>query len=93
MESLFDKIRRLVAAERYLVGLHAAERLEERRLIEWQIVAGLEGGVLHVERPNASPYPIVEVREWLPDGTEVKAVWSHLPRSDYAKLVTVHFFD
>jgi hypothetical protein len=29
----------------------------------------------------------------LPDGTEFKAVWSHLRRSGVAKLVTVHFLD
>lgn len=29
----------------------------------------------------------------LPDGTEFKAVWSHLQQSGVAKLVTVHFFD
>ena len=41
----------------------------------------------------ASPNPAVEVRETLPDGTEFKAVWSHLRQSGVAKLVTVHFFD
>jgi len=46
-----------------------------------------------VERPDASPNPAVEVRETLPDGTEFKAVWSHLRQSGVAKLVTVHFFD
>lgn len=35
----------------------------------------------------------VGVRERLPDGTEILAVWSHLRRSGVAKLVTVHFFD
>jgi hypothetical protein len=34
----------------------------------------------------------VEVREVLPDGTEFKAIWSYLPQSGVAKLVTVHFF-
>ncbi len=46
-----------------------------------------------VERPDAIPNPAVEVREVLPDGTEFKAVWSHLRQSGVAKLVTVHFFD
>jgi hypothetical protein len=35
----------------------------------------------------------VEVRESLPDGTGVKAVWAYLRQSGVAKLVTVHFFD
>ena len=38
-------------------------------------------------------WPSVEVRATLPDGTEIKAVWSHLRQSGVAKLVTVHFFD
>lgn len=93
MESLFDTIRRLVAEENYLIGQHASERLEERGIMEWQVIAGPEDGELIVERPDASPNPAVEVREELPDGTEFKAVWSYLARSGVAKLVTVHFFD
>jgi hypothetical protein len=61
--------------------------------MEWQAAAGIKDGDLMVERPSALPNPAVEVREWLPDGTEFKAVWSHLRRSGVAKLVTVHFFD
>jgi hypothetical protein len=61
--------------------------------MEWQVVAGLEQGKLIAERPDALPNPAIEVRETLADGTEVKAVWSHLRRSRVAKLVTVHFFD
>ncbi len=93
MGQLFDAIRQLVAEEKYVVGLHAAERLEERGIMEWQAVAGLDDGELIAERPGASPNPTVEVREILPDGTEFKAVWSYLAQSGVAKLVTVHFFD
>ena len=93
MGQLFDKIRQLVAEERYLIGLHASERLEERGIMEWQAVTGLEDGELIVERLNDTPNPAVEVRECLPDGTEFNAVWSYLAKSDAAKLVTVHFFD
>lgn len=93
MGELFQTIRALVAQNRYLVGEHAAERLEERGIMEWQAVAGLADGRLLVERPGAVPNPAVEVRELLPDGTEFKAVWSHLRRSGVAKLVTVHFLD
>ena len=53
MGRLFDQIRQLVAEERYVVGLHASDRLEERRIMEWQAVAGLlEGGQLLAERPD-----------------------------------------
>jgi len=93
MGQLFALIRELVAEEKYVVGKHASERLEERGILEWQAVAGLEEGILLMERPDAEPNPAVEVRESLPDGTEFKAVWSYLPRSGVAKLVTVHFFD
>lgn len=93
MTPLFDTIRRLVAEEKYIVGDHASERLEERGILEWQAVAGLQDGELIVERPEATPHPVVEVRESLPDGIEFKAVWSHLRQSGVAKLVTVHLFD
>jgi hypothetical protein len=93
MGQLFDTIRRLVTEERYVVGLHASERLEERGIMEWQAVAGVADGELIAERPDAEPNPAVEIREMLPDGTEFNAVWSWLRQSDAAKLVTVHFFD
>jgi hypothetical protein len=93
MGQLFDLIRTLVDDEKYVVGQHASERLEERGILEWQVVAGLADGHLIAERPDAEPNPAVEVRESLPDGTEFKAVWSYLPESGVAKLVTVHFFD
>lgn len=93
MAKLFDTIRQLVAEDKYVVGEHASERLEERDIMEWQAVAALADGELIVEKPRARPNPTVEVRETLPDGTEFKAVWSLLRQSGVAKLVTVHFFD
>ena len=93
MGQLFETIRQLVADEKYAVGQHASERMEERGIMEWQVVTGLEYGELITERPDATPNPVVEVGASLPDGTEFKAVWSHLRQSGVAKLVTVHFFD
>ncbi len=93
MGKLFDTIRRLVAEEKYVVGEHAVQRLEERGILEWQAVLGLEDGELLLERSNDKPNPAIEVQETLPDGTEFMAVWSYLSRSGVAKLVTVHFFD
>lgn len=93
MGQLFDTIRQLVAEDKYIVGQHASDRLEERGIMEWQVVAGLEDGKLIAERSDAAPNPTVEVRESLPDGTDVKAVWSHLRQTGVVKLVTVHFFD
>jgi hypothetical protein len=93
MGRLFTTIKKLVGEEEYAIGDHAAERLEERGIMEWQAVESLADGELVVERPRAKPNPAVEVRQQLPDGTEFKAVWSHLRESGVAKLVTVHFFD
>ena len=92
MAQLFETIRGLVMDEKYIIGQHAAERLDERGIMEWQAIAGLEDSTLIVEKPDAQPNPAVEVREVLPDGTEFKAVWSYLRQSGVAKLVTVHFF-
>ena len=61
--------------------------------MEWQVVAGLHDGELLAERSDAIPNAAVEVCESLPDGVEVKVVWSFLKESGVAKLVTVHFFD
>jgi len=93
MGELFERIRQLIAEEKYVVGYHASERLEERGIMEWQAVAGFDDCELIAERPDATPNPAVEVRESLPDGSEFKAVWSHLRQSGVTKLVTVHFFD
>ena len=93
MGQLFDTIRQLVAEEKYVVGQHASERLEERGLLEWQAVAGMDDAELIAEDESATPNPKVEVSEMLADGTEFKAVWSLLRTSGVAKLVTVHFFD
>jgi hypothetical protein len=90
---LYERIRHLVSEEKYLIGEHASERLEERGIMEWQAVIGLEQGTCLSERPKTEPNPTVEVNEVLPDGTEFKAVWAHLKLSDVAKLVTVHFYD
>ena len=93
MSALFEKIKRLVREDKFLIGLHASERMLERNTIEWQVVAELEQGELLDDNLDALPNPLVEVKEMLPDGTEFKAVWSYLSHSDVAKLVTVHFFD
>jgi hypothetical protein len=93
MPKLFETIRQLVVEERYVVGEHASEKLEERGIMEWQAVVAFADGTLIVERPKAKPNPAIEIRATLPDGTEFKSVWSHLRQSGVAKLVTVHFFD
>jgi len=93
MGKLFNTIKQLVVEERYVIGEHASERLEERGIMEWQVVTALAEGELISERPRSKPNPSVEVSGSLPDGTEFKAVWSYLQQSGVTKLVTVHFFD
>ncbi len=93
MGQLFDSIRSLVLDGRYVVGDHAVERLEERGILEWQVVDGIEQGTLLTERPNDMPNPSVEVQQMLVDGTAARAVWSHLVNADIAKLVTVYYLD
>src|SRR4051812_39409354 len=93
MGRLFDTIRRLVIDGRYIVGAHAAERLDERGVLEWQVIDGVEHATCLAERPDDKPNPAIEVRETLADGTDIAAVWSHVILLDVAKLVTVYFLD
>ncbi|MCI0366481.1 MAG: hypothetical protein L0Y44_06130 [Phycisphaerales bacterium] len=93
MGELFEKVRRAVRENRYLFSDHADNALRDRALVHWYILQGLDRGKLLIERPKARPNPVVEVEQLLPDGTSVKAVWAYLPDLDFAKLVTVHFFD
>jgi hypothetical protein len=90
---LFRKIKQAVHEERYLIGRHANERLRQRRIPAWQVISGVESGILLRERPDAKPNPVAEVEQRLPDGTPVKAVWAWIEAEGVAKLVTVHFFD
>ena len=57
MSRLFETIRSRVAGGQYVVGQHAAEQLDERGVLEWQVVDGIEGGSLIVERPDDLPKP------------------------------------
>jgi len=90
---MLQQIRDLVAAGDYVVTKHAAERLRQRGIMAWQAVVGLDDGELMLERAEDKPFPAIEVRESLPDGTEFKAVWSLVEEPRLARLVTVHFFD
>ena len=69
---LFQKLKTLVFEERYVIGQHASERLEERGIMEWQAVVGLANGVLLKERLDAHPNPIIEVSQIPEDGTRLK---------------------
>jgi len=92
MGALADNIRRAVREEQFVVGDHADERLKERSIVDWQVVAGLEKAKLLLERSDGEPHPVAEFQEELADGTPIKAVWAWIPERKIAKLVTVHFF-
>lgn len=93
MSDLFRNIQNAVEDERFIVGDHAFDRLQERRISIWQVIEGLHHAKLIKERPDDTPNPIIEADQILADATPIKAVWSYLRRSDTAKLVTIHFFD
>jgi len=90
---LAGNIREAVRDERYVFGAHADQRLRERRILGWQVVAGLDDAKVIRETPDAMPNPVVEFDEVLPDGTPFKAVWAWISADRTAKLVTVHFYD
>lgn len=91
MTALARTIMSLVQGGRYLVGMHAVERLDERGILEWQVVEAMERGRFLHERLDGIPHPTAEFELTLPDGTPVKAVWAHMGKSNVAKLVTVHY--
>ncbi len=91
MATLFDEIRDAVDDERFIVGNHADERLRQRRIELWQVLAELDEAILVEERPLDAPNPSIVLEQSLPDGTEIRVVWAWIARSRLAKLVTVHF--
>lgn len=93
MTPLAGTILSLIAADRYLVGAHAAERLDERGIMEWQVIEAMPSARFLTDRPDGMPNPVAEFVLLLPDGTPIKAVWSLLAGSGVAKLVTVHYFE
>jgi len=87
MGKLFERIKRAVREDRFLVGWHADEalrRASRNRLADRQRLR---------ECRVSKPHPSVVVRQMLPDGTEVEVIWSWLERDNKAKLVTVFFRD
>ena len=93
MGKLLYDIRDAVAAGNVIIGVHASDQLRARHITEWQAVSGLAEGRLIVERPDAKPYPAIEIEQLLPDGEPIKAVWSWIGPARFAKLVTVRYFD
>jgi hypothetical protein len=90
---LIDQIKTAVSEDRYVVSVHARQRLAERKVKLWQIETGLETASIEEVRPDSVPNPSIVVEEVLPDGSTVVVVWSWLTMANQAKLVTVYFRD
>jgi hypothetical protein len=93
MGKYYEKIRKAVREDRFVVSFHADERCEERGVSPWQLVVGLENSVLLRERPRSKPNPSVVVQSSLADGSDVEVIWAWLDDTQRAKLVTVYFGD
>ncbi len=93
MGQLLEKIKRAVEQDCFVVTWHADERAEERGVTPWQIIAGISDCQLLRERAGSKPHASVVVRQTLPSGDEVEVIWSWLPQTQRAKLVTVFFRD
>lgn len=72
MANLSESIQLLVLPGKYVVCVHASERLEERGILEWRVTDGMSFATLALERPDDRPNPSIEVLQLLPDGTAIK---------------------
>ena len=93
MGKLYGNIRDAITDDRFLVSWHADERCEERGAAVWQLVADFDDAQPVRERSASKPNPSIVVRQELPDGSEVEAIWAWMGQSRRAKLVTVYFRD
>jgi len=90
---LYEKIRRAIAEDRLVFSLHAENRLSSRGVVRWQAVAGFMEAELAGEYPQARPNPKILMRQTLPDGAEIMAVWAYVESLEAAKLVTLYYRD
>jgi hypothetical protein len=90
---VYERILEGIREDRLVFSLHAENQLSSRGVLRWQAVAGFWDGRLASEDPRARPNPKILMRQMLPDGTEVVAVWAYVESIDRAKLVTLYFED
>jgi len=57
---LANHILQAIREEHYAFGVHANIRLRERRIMAWQIVAGMDVAKLLLEREDGVPHPVAE---------------------------------
>jgi hypothetical protein len=55
VSSLSDEVRRAVREDRFLFTIHADDRIRERQLVAWQIVAGVDAGKVTGEHSENLP--------------------------------------
>ena len=90
MGKLWEQIREAVRRDQLAISDHADERMRERRIELWQLVAEVDEAIVVDERPRSLPNPSVVVAQRLADGTPVTVVWSWLENRQLARLVTIH---
>ncbi len=91
MDRIDKAIRQAVSDGRWLFTDHADEQLANRGVEGWQVVAGVGDGETVESHPKAKPNPKVLIRQTLPDGTSIIAVWGFIKSIRSATLITVYF--
>ena len=62
MTNLESRIRRAIADEQWTFTNHAEQRLNERDIEGWQVIAGVEAGQTIEVVPSALPNPKIVIR-------------------------------
>ena len=91
MHRLEARIRNAIAEGRWSFTDHADERIAERGIESWQIIEGVDEGETILIDPMAKPNPKMLIRQMLPDGAAVVAVWAFVKSINSAALITVYF--
>jgi hypothetical protein len=91
MQKIEARIRQAVSEGRWAFTVHAEERLAERGIEPWQVLAGFEDGETIRADEKSKPNPKILLRQILSDGTPIVTVWAFLKSLDSATLVTVYF--
>ncbi|MCC6579379.1 MAG: DUF4258 domain-containing protein [Phycisphaeraceae bacterium] len=91
MSSTLEHIQSLVAAGKWMVSVHADERLEERDIDLEAIIQGVSIAVDIEEYPDASSGPCVLVLQHDPHGEPIHVVWGiRQGTTEPAVIVTVY---
>ncbi len=91
MHELHRRIRAAIRRDKVVFSVHADNRLQQRRIVRWQVVEGFEAGELLQAYISNKPNPKILLRQTLADGSQAVAVWAFVESIACAKLVTVYF--